>query len=91
MTKEGLGEEAEEYAIKNLGMTLSIKGHIEHAYFSGAEPREKKIKELEKKNAELNRKLSDIAEVFISASKNDDCEMAHCGREIMEMLIEQEK
>jgi len=42
--------------------------------------------ELEKENAELNKKLSDVLECFISTSSGDDFEMAESAREVMEVL-----
>ena len=60
MTKEELKQEAQEYAKpwKNSLVYVSVKD----SYLAGAEPREKRIEELEKENAELkaeNQKWKD--------------------------------
>lgn len=59
MTKEELEREAEEYlrTLRVAGITMYNHCDVERAYIHSAEPREKKIKELEKENAELKEKL----------------------------------
>lgn len=47
---------------------------------------ELRIRELEEENIELNKKLSEIVECFISASYTDDFEMMNAGREIYEIF-----
>jgi hypothetical protein len=56
MTKEELEKEAEEYSQKTCGY---IRVEIVQAFLASAEPREKRIAELEKENAELKKKNLD--------------------------------
>lgn len=81
MTKKELRKEAEEY-FKNLDKCKTKEMMID-AYVTGAEPREKRIAELE---AELKERHAEILEAFASASSGDDFEMAESAREIMEIL-----
>ena len=60
MIKEELEKEAEEWVISNteiyddkFGIECKVKPQAEEAYLAGAEPREKRIADLEKENAEL--------------------------------------
>ncbi len=62
MTTEELEKEAEEYAYKNkiyidFDNDINDYGNVKEAYLAGSEPREKRIAELEKENAELKEKL----------------------------------
>ena len=54
-----LEKEAEEYADWFWGASPSMMKALAEAYTKGAEPREKRIAELEKENAELKEKLED--------------------------------
>jgi hypothetical protein len=56
MTKEELEKEAEEYAINQWEGNLPWSV-IQKSYYDGALPREKRIAELEKENAELKKQL----------------------------------
>lgn len=65
MTKEELEKEAYEWTKKNISVGISmynpsIKIYCGEAYKDGAEPREKRIAELEKENAEIKDKLENI-------------------------------
>lgn len=53
MTKEELKQEAKEYADKYSKSNFDIWDTARFAYYQSAEPREKRIAELEKENAEL--------------------------------------
>jgi len=53
MTKEELEQEANEYADWFWGASPSMMKALANAYIKGAEPREKRIAELEKENVEL--------------------------------------
>jgi hypothetical protein len=53
MTDEELKNEAVEYVKENINEYNNIGAKLYHAYLAGAEPREKRIAELEKENAEL--------------------------------------
>ena len=66
MTKEELEKEAEEYALNTYEMCsysdlpyASDRRAREQAYIAAAEPREKRIEELEKENTELKKKNLD--------------------------------
>lgn len=66
MTREELEKEAEEYALNTYEMCsysdlpyASDRRAREQAYIAAAEPREKRIKELEKENTELKKKNLD--------------------------------
>ena len=63
MTKEELEKEAEQYAIENWehyeeGQT-DYKA-LKQAYLDSAEPREKRIADLEKENAELTTRCNEL-------------------------------
>ena len=62
MTKEELEKEAEEYADWFWGAAPSMMKALARAYIKGAEPREKRIAELEKENAELRAKESFVGD-----------------------------
>lgn len=57
MTKEELEKEAEEYTEKHWGASLSVIRVLKQTYLAVAEPREKRIAELEKENANLRVSL----------------------------------
>ena len=68
MTEEELEKEAEEYALNQWEGNLPWSV-IQKAYYDGAEPREKRIDELEKENAELraiaeNQQSSNMSRYF---------------------------
>jgi hypothetical protein len=88
MVREELKQEAKRscidkthYCIGGFGGNAYCEGYID-----SAEPREKRIAELEKENAELKEKISDVLECFVSSSSGDDFEMAESAREVMEVL-----
>ena len=58
-----LEKEAEEYADWFWGASPSMMKALAEAYTKGAEPREKRIAELEKENAKLKEKLEDAEKV----------------------------
>jgi hypothetical protein len=65
MTKEELVNEAEKSLDKRLGTYAYIRKqdcytNYVDGYIDSAEPREKRIEELEKENAELKEKLGDV-------------------------------
>ena len=57
MTKEELEKEAYDYADKYWGASPCVIRALKETYINSAEPREKRIAELEKENAELKEKL----------------------------------
>lgn len=57
MTKEELEKEAEEWLDERYLKDMGVRKPCKEAYLAGAEPREKRIAELEKENAELKEKL----------------------------------
>lgn len=65
MTKEELEKEAYDYTDKYWGASPSIIRALKETYVNSAEPREKRIAELEKENAELQEKIS----VLLSCKK----------------------
>jgi len=58
MTKEELEKEATEYALEWGDKTDGTYACCRDGYLAGAEPREKRIAELEKENAELKAKAN---------------------------------
>lgn len=58
MTKEELEKEAYDYADKYWGASPCVIRALKETYINSAEPREKRITELEKENAELQEKLN---------------------------------
>ena len=60
MTKEELKKESEEYAKNNAYKYANDFITCQESYLAGAEPREKRISELEKENAELKRNKKTI-------------------------------
>lgn len=71
-----LEKEAEEYADWFWGASPSMMKALAEAYTKGAEPREKRIAELEKENAELKEKLED-AEKARDYWKNSSFDWRH--------------
>lgn len=72
MTKAELEKEADEYSEDtrfidysnySLSENINISDEIKEAYLAGAEPREKRIAELEKENAELQETLGKCAKM----------------------------
>ena len=57
MTKEELEKEATEYALEWGDKTDGTYACCRDGYLAGAEPREKRIAELEKENAELKAEI----------------------------------
>lgn len=76
MTKEKLKKEAEEYALNQWEGNLPWSV-IQKAYFDGAEPREKRIAELEKENKVLAQNLED-SEIIIAGLKTQIEKMKRC-------------
>ena len=79
MTKEELKQEAEEY-LKKKNYTSGYIGYFpsaycEQAYIDGAEPREKRIAELEKENAELKKANKKLFGRFYKKGVKDYCEV----------------
>lgn len=77
MTKEELKKEAKSYAKRKFDEEEQVYLHdiIAQTYFAGAEPREKRIAELEQENAELKNKLTEKVTLesldVVSAKMND--------------------
>lgn len=73
MTKEELKQEAEEW-VQNNNYSYSncpnIEKKLKQAYLAGAEPREKRIAELEKENAELKNKVTFLEDNLRVARKD---------------------
>ena len=59
MTEEELKKEAEEYALNQWEGQIPW-GVIQKAYYDSAEPREKRIADLEKENAELKKEVLEV-------------------------------
>ena len=85
MTKEELEKEAEEYAYKNkiyidFDNDFTDYGNVKEAYLAGAEPREKRIAELEDKLANADYQLEgrdiEIAKLEKQIEKMRNC--ANC-------------
>lgn len=92
MTKEELEKEAEEYAFAHWADT-DEKGDyfaddvlIKQAYLAGAEPREKRIAELEKENAEL-KEFYEI-EYFQIADRTADEKIKELEKHQVEVTID---
>ena len=84
MTKEGLEKEAYEWTEKNISVGISmynpsIEMYCGKAYKDGAEPREKRIEELEEKLANADYQLegrdNEIRELEAQIEKMKCCEI----------------
>lgn len=64
MTKEKLEKEATEYALEWGTKTDGTYACCRDGYLAGAEPREKRIEELEKENAELKYRSTKAREII---------------------------
>lgn len=90
MTKEALEKEAIKYDAEHLRMGRTRWYHnvtIKEAYLAGAEPREKRIDELEKENTELKDKLknlSSVAEVRLANWQKYEKENAELKKTVTE-------
>lgn len=73
MTEEELEKEAGEYAKPFYNMTrydyVAERTHVKEAYYKGAEPREKRIEELETRCTELFLQNNEFAEQLTKAKK----------------------
>ena len=70
MTKEELEKEAYDYADKYWGASPCVIRALKETYINSAEPREKRITELEKENAELKEKVSYLEDNLRVARKD---------------------
>ena len=91
MTKEGLEKEAYEWTEKNISVGISmynpsIEMYCGKAYKDGAEPREKRIEELEEKLANVDYQLegrdNEIRELEAQIKKMQNCR--NCKNEKIE-------
>lgn len=97
MTKEALEEEAYQYDADHLRGARGARWYhnvtIREAYLAGAEPREKRIAELEKKNAELKSiadfQTSNNMDRYFQLKRSK--EKLNKAKEIIEKLISQNR
>ena len=76
MTKEELKQEAEEYADKYGKSNFDIWDTARFAYYQDAEPKEKRIEELEQENKVLTQNLEDT-EIVNKALEKENAELKH--------------
>ena len=86
MTKDELKKEATEYALEWGDKTDGTYACCRDGYLVGAEPREKRIAELEKENGELKEKLEILTLVGNVATKGLDKQLTK-AKEIIEKLL----
>lgn len=84
MTKEELEEEAYQYDIEHLRGGKGARWYhnvtIRQAYLASAEPREKRISELEKENIELKKQIKDLEWQLQEVAKDNDIYQAENKR-----------
>ena len=98
MTKE-LEKEAERFVseksdkgnfdIEQFGKAYFSESSMEQAYLAGAEPREKRIADLEKENAKLQAKIDDWQSEYIELenfTNNEIAELEEQNRKAKELL-----
>lgn len=101
MTKEELVKEAEKYAIKSYGNDDWTQVHIEdmeidyirkciaQSYLVGAVPREKRIKDLEKENAEAKNLIEELASSLsvVGECDEEECELINKAQKFINKPI----
>ena len=86
MTKEELEKEATEYALEWGDKTDGTYACCRDGYLAGAEPREKRIAELEKENAELKAKANALENANKAMSKELD-DMTSGGISVLKNVV----
>lgn len=92
MTKEELEKEADEYADtvkcewENDTYWVDCRDEVTDAYLAGAEPREKRIADLEKKNAKLKTKVTALENANRAMVKELD-DMTSGGVSVLKNIV----
>lgn len=94
MTKDELKKEAEEESFRYVldkpwacyVEKKQIMGHFEKGYIASAEPREKRIAELEKENAELKRNKKTVVHLAECLEEKQEEQLAQAKKIIKGLL-----
>lgn len=103
MTKKELEKEAEEYVrnkadkgnfdLEQFGKAYFSESSMKQAYLAGAKPREKRIEELEKENAELKKFRQDCVKltednVVMARQRAETSKQLTKAKELLRMVID---